>query len=126
MKTQLAKTDSGIRYRWRVASATFLCMACVTAMMDGLPASLPHGLGIVGGAGLLLGNFFGWKTELVSENTGIVQGLQEPKSYDITVCIENGFSRVVHEENRAAWRSGIRVKVIDHMTEVTPCDNALK
>ena len=78
-------------------------------------------MGIIGaaGVGLVLGNFFGWRgNDVASDNyADIVEYeysgfVQESKSYDITVRIENGFS-ITHEENPTSWRSGIRVKVID-------------
>jgi len=39
--------------------------------------------------------------------------MKSTKSYDITVRFEDGSSRVFHEENASAWRTGDRVKVIN-------------
>ena len=84
------------------------------------------GLGVVGGAvvGGLLGNQLGAGSgknvaTVVGAVGGAVAGNQIEKSvkstrsYDITVRFEDGSSRVIHEENAAAWRPGDRVKVIN-------------
>ena len=122
METQLTKIDSDGRYPiWKPCLAAGFCLACFAAVMGWIPISLLHGLDIIGaaGVGLVLGNFFGWQgNDVASDNyADIVEYeysgfVQESKSYDITVRIENGFS-IIHEENPTSWRSGIRVKVID-------------
>jgi len=84
------------------------------------------GLGVVGGAvvGGLLGNQVGAGSgkdvaTVVGAVGGAVAGNQieksvkSTKSYDITVRFDDGSSRVFHEENASAWRSGDRVKVIN-------------
>ena len=84
------------------------------------------GLGVVGGAvvGGLLGNQVGAGSgkdvaTVVGAVGGAVAGNQieksakSTKSYDITVRFEDGSSRVFHEANPSAWRSGDRVKVIN-------------
>lgn len=43
----------------------------------------------------------------------IEQSVKSTKSYDITVRFEDGSSRLFHEANPSAWRSGDRVKVIN-------------
>lgn len=84
------------------------------------------GLGVVGGAvvGGLLGNQVGAGSgKDVATVAGAVGGavagnqieksVKSTKSYDITVRFDDGSSRVIHEENASAWRSGDRVKVIN-------------
>jgi outer membrane lipoprotein SlyB len=84
------------------------------------------GLGVVGGAvvGGLLGNQVGAGSgkdvaTVVGAVGGAVAGNQieksakSTKSYDITIRFEDGSSRVFHEANPSAWRSGDRVKVIN-------------
>jgi outer membrane lipoprotein SlyB len=84
------------------------------------------GLGVVGGAivGGLLGNQVGAGSgKDVATVAGAVGGavagnqieksVKSTKSYDITVRFEDGSSRVINEENGAAWRPGDRVKVIN-------------
>jgi outer membrane lipoprotein SlyB len=58
--------------------------------------------GAVGGAvgGAVLGN-------------EIEKRVKSGKSYEITVRLEDGSSRVIHEASAPAWRAGDRVKVID-------------
>ncbi len=122
METQLIKADSDVQYPiWKMGLVAVFCLACFAAVMDWIPISLLHGLGIIGaaGMGLMLGNFFGWReNDMAPDNYADVveyeysEFVQESKSYDITVRIENGFS-IIHEENPTSWRSGIRVKVID-------------
>jgi outer membrane lipoprotein SlyB len=84
------------------------------------------GLGVVGGAivGGLLGNQVGAGSgKDVATVAGAVGGavagnqieksVKSTKSYDITVRFEDGSSRVINEENGAAWRPGDRVKIIN-------------
>jgi len=84
------------------------------------------GLGVVGGAivGGLLGNQVGaGNGKDVATVAGAVGGavagnqieksVKSTKSYNITVLFEDGSTRVINEENGAAWRPGDRVKVIN-------------
>ena len=130
METQLIVTDSDGRYLiWKLCLVAVFCLACFAAVMDWIPISLLHGLGIIGaaGVGLVVGNFFGWRGNdgAADSYAGVVEYeygefVQETKRYDITMRIENGF-RIIHEENPTSWRSGIRVKVIDG--EAEPLDS---
>lgn len=126
MESQLIKTDRN--YRWLFMLG--LSMAVFAAMMGWFFIFLLQLLGIIVliRTGSILGEFFSGEKAAVIENedNATHMTVNEGKSYDITVRIENGLSRIVHEENRTAWRSGIRVKVIDDATEMTPCDNAPK
>lgn len=84
------------------------------------------GLGAVGGAvvGGLLGNQVGGGSgkkiaTVVGAVGGAVAGnevekrVKSTKSYDITVRMEDGSTRVIQEANPPSWRSGDRVKIID-------------
>jgi outer membrane lipoprotein SlyB len=84
------------------------------------------GLGVVGGAvvGGLLGNQVGGgRGNDIATVAGAVGGavagnqieksVNSTKSYNITVRFEDGSSRLFHETDPSAWRSGDRVKVIN-------------
>jgi outer membrane lipoprotein SlyB len=83
------------------------------------------GLGAVGGAvvGGLLGNQVGnGRGQTIATVVGAVGGgvagnevekrVKTTKSYDVTVRMEDGSSRVI-SESTAPWRTGDRVKVVD-------------
>ena len=84
------------------------------------------GLGAVGGAvvgGLLGHQVGGGRGQDVATVVGVVGGavagnevekrVKAGKSYEITVRLEDGSSRVIHEASAPSWRTGDRVKVID-------------
>lgn len=84
------------------------------------------GLGAVGGAvvGGLLGNQVGGgRGNQVATVVGAVGGavagnqieksVKSAKSYEITVRLYDGSSRVINEANPPAWRTGDHVKVVD-------------
>ena len=84
------------------------------------------GLGAVGGAvvGGVLGNQVGGgrgkdAATVIGAVGGVVAGneiekrMKTTKSYDVTVRMEDGSSRVLHETNPPAWRAGDRVKIVD-------------
>ena len=84
------------------------------------------GLGAVGGAvvGGLLGHQVGSGrgqdvATVVGAVGGVVAGneiekrVKSGKSYEITVRLEDGSSRVVHESSAPSWRNGDRVKIIN-------------
>lgn len=84
------------------------------------------GLGAVGGAvvGGLLGNQIGGgrgnqAATVVGAVGGAVAGNQieksvkSAKSYEVTVRLDDGSSRVINEANPPAWRAGDQVKVVD-------------
>jgi outer membrane lipoprotein SlyB len=83
------------------------------------------GIGAVGGAvvgGLLGHQVGGGRGQDVATVVGVVGGavagnevekrVKSGKSYEITVRLEDGSSRVVHEATAPSWRTGDRVKVI--------------
>jgi outer membrane lipoprotein SlyB len=83
------------------------------------------GVGAVGGAvvgGLLGHQVGGGRGQDVATVVGVVGGavagnevekrVKSGKSYEITVRLEDGSSRVVHEATAPSWRTGDRVKVI--------------
>ena len=84
------------------------------------------GLGAVGGAvvGGLLGNQVGGGSgkkiaTVVGAVGGAVAGnevekrVKSTKSYDITVRMEDGSTRVIQEANPPSWRNGDHVKIVD-------------
>jgi len=84
------------------------------------------GLGAVGGAvvgGLLGHQVGGGRGQDVATVVGVVGGavagnevekrVKSGKSYEITIRLEDGSSRVMHEAIAPSWRAGDRVKVID-------------
>ena len=84
------------------------------------------GLGAAGGAvvGGVLGHQVGsGTTRTVATVIGAVGGavagnevekrVKSTKSYEITVRMDDGSSRVVHEASAPAWRAGDHVKIID-------------
>src|SRR5690242_12167153 len=84
------------------------------------------GLGAVGGAvvgGVLGHQVGGGRGQDVATVVGVVGGavagnevekrVKSGKSYEITVRLEDGSSRVIHEASAPSWRAGDRVKVIN-------------
>ena len=84
------------------------------------------GVGAVGGAvvggvlGHQVGDGSGQKIATVVGAVGgavagneIEKRVKSTKSYEITVRLEDGSSRVIHEANAPTWRAGDRVKVIN-------------
>ena len=84
------------------------------------------GLGAVGGAvvGGLLGNQIGaGRGKQVATAVGAVGGVlagneiekrvKSTKSYEVTVRLDDGSSRVIHEASATAWRTGDHVRVVD-------------
>ena len=84
------------------------------------------GLGIAGGAvvGGVLGHQVGHgTTQQVATVVGAVGGavagneiekrVKTSKSYEVTVRMDDGSSRVIHEASAPAWRAGDHVKIVD-------------
>ncbi len=84
------------------------------------------GLGAAGGAivGGVLGHQVGGGTgkqiaTVVGAVGGAVAGnevekrVKASKSYDITIRLDNGSTRVINEVNPPSWRNGDRVKIVD-------------
>ncbi len=84
------------------------------------------GLGAAGGAvvgGLLGHQVGGGSGKQIATVVGAVGGavagnevekrVKATKSYDITVRLDDGSTRVINEVNTPSWRSGDRVKVVD-------------
>jgi outer membrane lipoprotein SlyB len=84
------------------------------------------GLGAVGGAvvgGVLGHQVGGGRGQDVATVVGAVGGavlgnqvekkVKSTKSYEVTIRMNDGSSRVIHEANAPTWRSGDRVKVVD-------------
>ncbi len=84
------------------------------------------GLGAVGGAvvGGVLGNQVGngrgrQLATVVGAVGGVVAGneiekrVKSTKGYEVTVRLDDGSSRVIHEASAPTWRSGDHVKVVD-------------
>ena len=84
------------------------------------------GLGAVGGAvvGGVLGHQVGGgrgkdAATVIGAVGGVVAGneiekrMKTTKSYDVTVRMDDGSSRVLHETNPPAWRAGDHVKIVD-------------
>lgn len=84
------------------------------------------GLGAAGGAvvgGLLGHQVGGGSGKQIATVVGAVGGavagnevekrVKATKSYDITVRLDDGSSRVINENNPPSWRSGDRVRIID-------------
>ena len=84
------------------------------------------GLGAVGGAvagGVLGSQVGGGRGKDVATVAGAVGGavagneiekrMKSVKSYEVTVRLEDGSSRVIREANQTAWRTGDKVKLVD-------------
>jgi outer membrane lipoprotein SlyB len=84
------------------------------------------GLGAAGGAvvgGLLGHQVGGGNGKQIATVVGAVGGavagnevekrVKATKSYDITVRLDDGSTRVINEDNPPSWRSGDRVKIVD-------------
>ena len=84
------------------------------------------GLGAAGGAvvgGLLGHQVGGGSGKQIATVVGAVGGavagnevekrVKATKSYDITVRLDDGSSRVINEDNPPSWRSGDRVRIVD-------------
>ena len=84
------------------------------------------GLGAAGGAvvgGLLGHQVGGGRGQDIATVVGAVGGavagnevekrVKATKSYDISVRLDNGSTRVINEDNPPSWRSGDRVKIVD-------------
>jgi outer membrane lipoprotein SlyB len=84
------------------------------------------GLGVVGGAvvgGVLGHQVGGGRGQDIATVAGAVGGavagneiekrVKSVKSYEITVRLENGSSRVIHEASTPSWRVGDRVRVVN-------------
>lgn len=84
------------------------------------------GIGAVGGAvvGGVLGHQVGGgrgkdAATVIGAVGGVVAGneiekrMKSTKSYDVTVRLDDGSARVVHEAAPPAWRAGDRVKIVD-------------
>jgi outer membrane lipoprotein SlyB len=84
------------------------------------------GLGAAGGAvagGLLGHQVGGGSGKQIATVVGAVGGavagnevekrMKATKSYDVTVRLDDGSSRVINENNPPSWRSGDRVRIVD-------------
>jgi outer membrane lipoprotein SlyB len=84
------------------------------------------GVGAVGGAvvGGLIGNQVGGGhgkelATVVGAVGGVMAGneiekrVKSSKGYEVTIRLEDGSSRVIHQSNAPAWQTGDRVKVVD-------------
>lgn len=84
------------------------------------------GLGAAGGAvvgGLLGHQVGGGSGKQIATVVGAVGGavagnevekrVKATKSYDITVRLDDGSSRVINEDNPPSWRNGDRVRIVD-------------
>jgi outer membrane lipoprotein SlyB len=84
------------------------------------------GLGAVGGAvvGGMLGNQVGGGhgkelATIVGAVGGVVAGneiekrVKSTKGYDVTIRLNDGSSRVMHEANMPGWRNGDHVRIVD-------------
>jgi outer membrane lipoprotein SlyB len=91
------------------------------------------GIGAVGGAvvGGLLGNQVGGGSgKTVATAVGAVGGViagneiekrvNTTKSYEVTVRLNNGSSRVFSEANLPSWRNGEQVKIVDGVIRANP------
>ena len=91
------------------------------------------GIGAVGGAvvGGLLGNQVGsGRGNTVATAIGAVGGavagnevekrVKTNKSYDVTVRLDDGSSRVIHEAKPTAWRTGDHVKIVGNVIQANP------
>jgi outer membrane lipoprotein SlyB len=129
-----AQEDTRAQHRARepvqVADATpakWRCAECgvVQSVREIATKGEGSGIGAVGGAvvgGLLGHQVGGGRGQDVATVVGVVGGavagnevekrVKSGKSYEITVRLEDGSSRVVHEATAPSWRTGDRVKVI--------------
>jgi outer membrane lipoprotein SlyB len=91
------------------------------------------GVGAVGGAvvGGLLGNQVGsGRGNTVATAIGAVGGavagnevekrVKTNKSYDVTVRLDDGSSRVIHEAKPTSWRTGDHVKIVGNAIQANP------
>lgn len=91
------------------------------------------GLGAVGGAvvGGLLGNQVGsgrgnTAATVVGAVGGVIAGneiekrVKTAKSYEVTVRLDDGSSRVIHEASPPAWRTGDHVKLVGNAIQSNP------
>lgn len=91
------------------------------------------GLGAVGGAvvGGLLGNQVGsgrgnTAATAIGAVGGVIAGneiekrVKTTKGYDVTVRLDDGSSRVIHQASLPAWRTGDHVKVVGNVIQSNP------
>lgn len=91
------------------------------------------GLGAVGGAvvGGLLGNQVGsgrgnTAATVVGAVGGVLAGneiekrVKTTKGYEVTVRLDDGSSRVIHEASQPTWRTGDHVKVVGNVIQSNP------
>jgi len=131
---QVARTDrntetrSESRMEPRTQTAAVRCANCgvIASVREVEQTGQGTGLGAVGGAvaGGVLGNQVGGgRGQDVMTVVGAVAGgiaghqiekkVRTTKSYEITVRMEDGSTRVLTEASQQAWRAGDRVKLID-------------
>ena len=134
VKPAVAKTHTGSEGHAapvRVASAavtTAKCAECglIESVREIETRGDGSGLGAVGGAvvgGVLGHQVGGGRGKDIATVVGAVGGglagneiekrVKTAKSYDVTVRLADGSSRVVHEASLPAWRAGDHVKVVD-------------
>lgn len=104
------------------------CLDCgeVASVREVVTKAQGSGLGAVGGAvvGGALGNQVGdGKGRDLATVAGVIGGAvagneiekrsRSTKSYEITVRLDNGSTRVINEPNLPSWKTGDRVKVVD-------------
>jgi outer membrane lipoprotein SlyB len=112
----------------RVASAAPVCHDCgvIEAVNEVDTKGQGSGVGAVGGAvvGGLLGNQVGsGHGRQLATVAGAIGGalagnqiegkVKTTRSYDITVRMNDGATRTIHQAEQPAWRSGDRVRVVD-------------
>ncbi|MBY0268556.1 MAG: glycine zipper 2TM domain-containing protein [Burkholderiales bacterium] len=110
------------------APASTKCSTCgvIESVREIAEKGEGSGLGAAGGAvvGGLLGHQVGGGTgkqiaTVVGAVGGAVAGnevekrVKATKSYDITVRLDDGSTRVINEANPPSWRNGDRVKIVD-------------
>ena len=111
-----------------VAVVTPKCLECgeIASVREVVTKAKGSGFGAVGGAvvGGVLGNQVGeGQGKDVATVAGAIGGAvagneiekrtRATKSYEITVRLDNGSTRVITEPNLPSWRTGDRVKIVD-------------
>lgn len=130
-KVSSKTTQSGVvKPKTQLASSAPIakCSVCgaIESVLEVSAKGEGSGLGAAGGAvvGGLLGHQVGGGTgkqiaTVVGAVGGAVAGnevekrVKAAKSYDITVRMDDGSSRVINESSAPSWRSGDRVKIVD-------------
>ena len=126
--TAAAKPASPTKHTPVAAAAPAKCLECgeIASIREIVTKADGSGLGAVGGAvvGGALGHQVGeGKGKDIATVAGVIGGAvagneiekrsRATKSYEITVRLDNGSTRVITEPNLPSWKTGDRVKIVD-------------